>query len=235
MVVGAKMDSTVVAWSQRLLPLAFGLVFFGGLVGCRALRFRRRHGFSPIHIPPSNDHSAHAFLARVLVALIAVILTLGALAAVWPAGLETVDWLYAQRSPVLLLPGAALSVLAAWLVWRGQEDMASSWRIGRDAAERPALVTRGLFRFCRNPIYLGLQVALAAFCCLLPGYLSLGLLLLGAMLLHVQARLEEEYLRHRCGEAYEEYCSQVGRFLPFTGREPPPPLRIPQKHHEYCD
>jgi protein-S-isoprenylcysteine O-methyltransferase Ste14 len=79
-------------------------------------------------------------------------------------------------------------------------------------------VTRGVFRFCRNPIYLGLLVALAAFCCILPGYFSGGLLVLGAVLLQVQARLEEAHLLRQHGASYAAYCARVGRFLPFTGR-----------------
>jgi protein-S-isoprenylcysteine O-methyltransferase Ste14 len=210
------MLSIVAQCCQRYLPLAFAVLFIGGLVGYRALRFSRLHGFSPIHVPRAGDRSAHAFLSRVLVACFVVVLAL------WPEGLEAVDLLYGHRHPALLVPGVVLAALAAWLVWRGQEDMAASWRIGIAPDERTDLVTKGLFRFCRNPIYLGLQVALAAFCCLLPGYLSGGLLIFGAVLLWVQARLEEAHLLRQHGAAYAEYCARVGRFFPFSGRRPPP-------------
>lgn len=214
--------SILTQWCLRYLPLAFGVLFIGGLVGYRAWRFSRSYGFSPIHVPRAGDSSAHAFMARMLVVCLAAILTLGGLAAFWPAGLEAVDWLYIRRHPALLIPGIVLGLLATWLVWRGQEDMADSWRIGVAPDERTALVTRGLFRFCRNPIYLGLLVALAAFCCLLPGYLSTGLLVLGAVLLQVQARLEEAHLLRQHGAVYAAYCARVGRFLPMTGRLPLP-------------
>jgi protein-S-isoprenylcysteine O-methyltransferase Ste14 len=207
---------------QRYLPLTFGVLFIGVLMGYRALRFSRVHGFSPIHVPRAGDQSAHAFLSRVLVAFFGVVLTLGALAAFWPAGLQAVDLAYAAPPPALLGAGVGLAALAAGIVWRGQEDMAASWRIGIAPGERTELVTRGLFRFCRNPIYLGLQVALAAFCCLLPGYLSGGLLVLGAVLMQVQARLEEAHLLRQHRATYAAYCARVGRFLPFTGR-----LRLP--------
>jgi protein-S-isoprenylcysteine O-methyltransferase Ste14 len=189
------------------------------------LRFYRLYGRSPIVVPRTGDGSAHAFLSRVLAVFFIVILALGALAALWPAALAAVDLLHRPPGPVLLITGLALAALASVLVWRGQEDMAFAWRIGMDPDERTELVTRGLFRFCRNPIYLGLQLALAAFCCLLPGYFSLGLLVNGAVLLQIQARLEESYLLDRHGPAYAEYCARVGRFLPFTGRWPA--LKIP--------
>jgi protein-S-isoprenylcysteine O-methyltransferase Ste14 len=219
-------------WCLRCLPLAFAVTFIGGLVGYRSLRFYRAHGRSPIHVPRRGDSSAPAFLSRILAAFFIVILLLGALAALSPEALEAIDPLYARRDVMLLVPGLVLAVLAAWLVWRGQEDMAASWRIGI-AAEHTELVTTGLFRFCRNPIYLGLQVALAAFVFLLPGHLSLGLLVLGVVLLHVQARLEEDHLLARHGGAYAAYRARVGRFLPFTGRGPAPAPAPEQERHEH--
>ncbi len=223
------MVSTLVPWCLRYLPLTFAVLFIGGLVGYRSLRFSRRYGRSPLHVPRAGDHSAPAFLSRALLVCFGVVLTLGALAAFWPAGLEAVDLLYAYRCPALLAPGALLGGLAAWVVWRGQEDMGASWRIGIEAGEQTRLVTGGLFRFCRNPIYLGLQIALVAFCCLLPGYFSLGLLVLGAVLFQVQARLEDDHLLRRHGEAYAAYSARVGRFLPFTGRRP-----AGQERHEHA-
>jgi protein-S-isoprenylcysteine O-methyltransferase Ste14 len=214
--------SIVAHCCQRYLPLAFAVLFIGGLVGYRVLRFSRLNGLSPIHVPRAGDQSAHAFLSKVLLACFVVVLALGSLAAFWPEGLEAVDLLYEHRHPALLVPGGVLAALATWLVWRGQEDMAASWRIGIAPDERTDLVTKGLFRFCRNPIYLGLQVALAAFCCLLPGYLSGGLLIFGAVLFQVQARLEEAHLLRQHGAIYAEYCARVGRFVPFSGRRPPP-------------
>ena len=214
------MLTTVAQWCLRCLPLAFGVLFIGGLVGYRALRFSQVYGINPIHLPRAGDQSAHAFLSRMLVLFFAMVLILGALAALWPAGLEAIDRLHAPPQPALLATGITLATLATGLVWRGQADMAASWRIGIAPAERTELVTRGLFRFCRNPIYLGLLVALAAFWCLLPGYLAGGLLVFGAMLLQVQARLEEAHLLQHHGAAYAAYCARVGRFLPFTGRIP---------------
>ena len=229
------MVSILTSWCLRYLPLAFAILFIGGLLGYRVLRFSRRHGFSPIHVPRPGDQSAHAFLSRVLVACFGVVLALAALAALWPAALQTVDRLYAPPPLALLATGVVLAALAAWLAWRGQEDMAASWRVGIAPDERTDLVTRGLFRFCRNPIYLGLLAALAAFCCLLPGYLSGGLLVFGAVLLQVQARLEEAHLLRQHGASYAAYCARVGRFLPFTGRGPAPTVPAGQAHDEHTD
>jgi protein-S-isoprenylcysteine O-methyltransferase Ste14 len=214
-------SSFVQSW-ERYLPLSLGILFIGCLFGYRALRFSRIYGFSPILIPRAGGGAGQAFLSSAVPVGFLVVLGLGALAAFWPQQLERIDPLYGQRLPVLTLPGVSLILLGGWLVWRGQEDMAGSWRIGIPADERTELVTHGVFSFCRNPIYLGLLSALAGFCCLIPGYLTLGLLVLAILLMQVQARLEEEHLLRQHGAAYAAYCARVGRFLPFTGRRPTP-------------
>ena len=98
------MVSIVAQWCQRYLPLAFGVLFIGGLVGYRAVRFSRTYGLSPIHYPQAGDQSAHAYLSRLLVVCFGVVLTLGALAALWPAGLEALDWSKHIRSSMLVAP-----------------------------------------------------------------------------------------------------------------------------------
>ena len=45
-------------------------------------------------------------------------------------------------------------------------------RIGIEDAARPGLVTGGLYRFCRNPIFLALLVVIAGYTLMLPTVLS---------------------------------------------------------------
>src|SRR5687767_14304368 len=131
-------------WLLRFLPLIFALAFIGGLVGYRAARFQRRYGRSPINRPPAGDRSAHAFLSRMVAVYFCVLMLLAVIVAVSPEALETIDLLYARRSAPLLLPGLVVSAISALIVWRAQEDMAASWRIGIDEKERTELVTVGL-------------------------------------------------------------------------------------------
>lgn len=77
-----------------------------------------------------------------------------------------------------------------------------------------ALVTGGLYRFSRNPIYLG---ATLVYLGLAAGLASLGVLvLLPAVLaaLHLGViRREERYLEEKFGEAYRDYKARVRRWL----------------------
>jgi protein-S-isoprenylcysteine O-methyltransferase Ste14 len=77
-----------------------------------------------------------------------------------------------------------------------------------------ALVTRGLYRVSRNPIYLGFALIYLA---LMAGFASLGaLVLLPAVLLVMEfgvIRREECYLERRFGQPYRDYRARVRRWF----------------------
>jgi protein-S-isoprenylcysteine O-methyltransferase Ste14 len=76
------------------------------------------------------------------------------------------------------------------------------------------LVTSGVYRWTRNPMYLGLSILLWGWAIEL-GTLSafMGPLLFVAVIQHVQIRPEEHALRMRFGKDYETYCGRVNRWL----------------------
>jgi protein-S-isoprenylcysteine O-methyltransferase Ste14 len=77
-----------------------------------------------------------------------------------------------------------------------------------------ALVTTGLYRLTRNPMYVGLGFIYAGISLWLQ--LSWGLLLLPAVLVSVYYLVivrEERYLERRFGEAYARYKAEVRRWL----------------------
>lgn len=115
--------------------------------------------------------------------------------------------------------GLALCAVGIAGTFAAQMAMGSSWRIGVDPAERTELVTGGVFRLCRNPIYTFMAIAWLGFALLVPTWL---MAVAGALLvagLEVQVRLvEEPHLLRTHGEPYAAYARRVGRFLPSLGR-----------------
>jgi protein-S-isoprenylcysteine O-methyltransferase Ste14 len=79
-------------------------------------------------------------------------------------------------------------------------------------------VTSGLYRFCRNPIFLAILITLTGYTMLLPTRLSLALLLGASIGIRQQILTEEAYLLRAYGADYREYARRVGRFLPGIGR-----------------
>lgn len=103
------------------------------------------------------------------------------------------------------------------LVW-AQLDLGASWRIGIEEGARLGLVTDGLYRYSRNPIFAGLLAMIVGYALLLPTWLSLGLLVGAYIGVRRQISAEETYLLKTYAEAYRTYARRVGRFLPGIGR-----------------
>ena len=73
--------------------------------------------------------------------------------------------------------------------------MGESWRIGVDNEHKTKLVHTGVFSISRNPIYLGMMVTLIGLFLVIPNAVTLLIFVLGVVVINIQVRLEEEYLR----------------------------------------
>jgi protein-S-isoprenylcysteine O-methyltransferase Ste14 len=81
-------------------------------------------------------------------------------------------------------------------------------------AKTSALVSSGIFGYSRNPMYLGLAVALCGWAVVL-GSLSpwLALPLFTLVITRMQIEPEEAVLSTLFGTAYADYCARVGRWF----------------------
>lgn len=71
----------------------------------------------------------------------------------------------------------------------------------------------GLFALSRNPIFLGMRLALLGLFLVLPTGATLVILLVGEALMQVQVRLEEAHLTEALGAQYEAYRGATRRWL----------------------
>lgn len=125
----------------------------------------------------------------------------------------------ALRSDVFAGIGLLLAVASLLGVLIGQQGMGNSWRVGVDESERTGLVTGGIFRRVRNPIFTAMVLALAGLVLLLPTWVSLAALVALVVAVEIQVRvIEEPYLRRQHGEAYRSYADRAGRFVPGIGQ-----------------
>ena len=109
--------------------------------------------------------------------------------------------------------GAALLIAGSVIYLLALMALGDSWRLGIDRLAHGRFVTDGIFRWTRNPIYIGLDcLAVGAF--LIQGrliFLALAAFLIGA--LHDQILHEERFLHQAYGSAYRDYSARVGRYL----------------------
>lgn len=77
-----------------------------------------------------------------------------------------------------------------------------------------SLVIVGIYRFSRNPMYLGFLLLLAAFACYLQSILALALLPLFVLYLNqFQIKPEERFLQQKFGKDYQVYLHDVRRWF----------------------
>ena len=115
---------------------------------------------------------------------------------------------------------AALFGMAAGVVgtYRAQRDMGESWRVGVDEADSTGLVTNGLFRHVRNPMFSFMTLVWAASAAAVPNAATAAGAAMLAAGLDIEVRLvEEPYLRDVHGGPYLVYARVTGRFVPRLG------------------
>jgi len=199
------------------LPLIAVLVFYGLGFGWRTWVQLRRYGSSGIVLFRSGRLGQHLREALFVVLAVAL-LAEAALAAVAPRRLPGLVPLAPATAAVLRATGTVMVLGATALMLAAQLDLGASWRVGIDEGARPGLVTGGLYRYSRNPIYVAMLTALLGFALLLPSWISLGLLIGAGLGIRRHVRDEEAYLARTYGEEYRRYAARVGRFVPGVGR-----------------
>lgn len=132
--------------------------------------------------------------------------------------LQMVDPLWTEGQAVLLgLIGVFVAGLGAMVAFAAQMSMGSSWRVGVMGGETGDLVSGGLYRFSRNPTFVGqaaLLVGIAMALLAVPTILAPLLFLWSAS---TQIRSEEAALRAAHGPDYDRYAASVPRWIGKPG------------------
>jgi len=182
-----------------LVVTVLPVLFLAGLIQ-KALAFRRRHvdmdGVPPIPKAPF----ASSKWAIVVVWAAMVIQS-------WGGTLSFVD-----VPPALSAASLGLWALGFALLFAGRSGLGDSFRIG-SPKEPTGLKQTGLYRFSRNPMYVGVYATL---CAAVLRTLNPILLLVAVYVIAVHHRIvlaEEAHLRQVFGDEYRAYCSRVRRYL----------------------
>ena len=108
-----------------------------------------------------------------------------------------------------------MGIMTCALIWVviAQSQMGASWRIGIDHEQKTEFVQSGIFKYSRNPIFVGVILISLGYFLLLPNPITFAILVLDIALIQIQVAMEEEYLTKQHGQQYTQYCQQVRRWL----------------------
>jgi protein-S-isoprenylcysteine O-methyltransferase Ste14 len=123
--------------------------------------------------------------------------------------------LLAHLGPVLrTVAGAAVFGAGMAMMFAGHCAMSRHRTNVNPLWPTTALVTDGVFRYTRNPLYVGVSIALCGVALICTLDWVLVLIIPACVLLHFAVvRREERYLEHKFGDAYRHYRERVPRYL----------------------
>jgi protein-S-isoprenylcysteine O-methyltransferase Ste14 len=178
-----------------LFPAFFLIVLFGG-----GELFRRKNidmgGEPPIDKGPFS------------ISKYSIIILWGAMVLhSWGISFPTIKVPFVLELVALCLWGSGFSLL-----FIGRFGLGNSFRIG-SPKENTSLKTNGLFKFSRNPMYVGVYTTIIA--CVLytlnPLVLFIGIFVV--VVHHKIVLAEEKYMLNVFGKNYEDYCCRVRRYI----------------------
>ena len=134
---------------------------------------------------------------------------------VWPAALVAVEALIQQGLPVIhwwALPLMAWGYFQYRLVGNYRTKLGGG---GPGVAIPPdRIVEQGIYRWVRNPMYLGHLIYFSGVVLALGSWIAAVVFALHVIWFHQRVRADERHLEELFGEEYRGYCRRVKRWIP---------------------
>ncbi len=117
--------------------------------------------------------------------------------------------------PAAIAAGSAAALASLWLFYRSHKDLGRNWSPTLEIREGHALVSDGVYRYVRHPMYTSIFLMALAQLLLLANWVAAPALLV-AFTFMFSSRLgtEEKMMLDRFGADYEAYRLRTKRLLP---------------------
>lgn len=109
--------------------------------------------------------------------------------------------------------GIAIAAVGVFVFVIAMLTMRDNWRAGVPETDKTELVTTGVYRFSRNPAFLGFDLMYAGLLIAFFNPVHLLFAVWAAVMLHLQIRQEEQFLTAAFGEEYLLYKKRTGRYF----------------------
>ncbi len=132
-----------------------------------------------------------------------------------PIPILLVALILANPNWISLIIGLPLIILGEWIRFSGVARAGGATRTREVGA--PSLVTSGIFAHTRNPLYLGnflLSLGICIYAWAWMPWMIIVYVMAYALQYGFIIALEEDTLREKFGEVYEDYFNNVPRFIP---------------------
>ena len=132
------------------------------------------------------------------------------------------DWLDFASYPLpgwVGWPGVAIFGVALWLLWRSHADLGRNWSVAAEVREKQTLITSGVFKYMRHPMYSAHWLWGIAQALLVHNWVSgLASLAIFIPLYLLRVPREEKVMLNEFGDEYRQYMHRTGRVTPRLWR-----------------
>jgi protein-S-isoprenylcysteine O-methyltransferase Ste14 len=190
------------------MTILYKLAYFAGLIAQIVIRFPYQQS-AKTGVKTVQRVSRTENILLVLLALVALVI---------PLVYSVTPWLdfASYRLPLWLgLCGLLLLVFSLFVFWRAHFDLKTNWSPSLEIRLDHTLVTEGIYRLVRHPMYLSQLLWALAQILLLQNWLAGPLNLLFFIPFYfLRSRAEEKLMLDRFGEQYRSYIKTTGGIIP---------------------
>lgn len=189
------------ALSFRLLALLVLAVFYGIYLVKQWMQKRR--GIQTMQIGRGKEAQTHT------VETLRGIATMGII----PAQLLSITFGWSHLPANARFTGFCIAMLGNLIFLISVLCMKDNWRAGIPDKDRTELVTKGIYRYSRNPAFLGFDLQYLGVLLMFCNLLTAAFTAFAVTMLHLQILQEERYLTAAFGGEYLAYQHRVFRYL----------------------
>lgn len=189
-------------------------VIFLGLWKIKQLKQKKKTGINP-NVMASSTSSIQKYMnqlihilsvyAVIIIVLHSVNLQIGSLF----RRIDSINFLLFD------IIGFVIGLIGLSFCLHAQIKMGISWRVGIDEKVKTDLVTTGLYKYIRNPTYLGLFILNMGVWLIWPTWTIFLMNIIFVVVLDIQVRYEEDYLLLIHGIKYKDYKESTKRYIPY--------------------
>ena len=142
-----------------------------------------------------------------------LLLTIGGV--IMPVVYAVSNWLDFANYALPAWLGAGLTPLSLVVFWRGHVDLGANWSPTVAIREQHELITRGIYRVIRHPMYASQWIFAIATALLLQNWIAGFLNVLVFIPFYVlRVKAEEQMMLEQFGDQYRSYMEKVGAVFP---------------------
>lgn len=121
-----------------------------------------------------------------------------------------------RPSPWAIVAGIVIFAFGLWVFRRSHKDLGRNWSVSLEIRDKHKLVSGGLYRLIRHPMYASFLLIGLAQAFLLPNWVAgLSGLFGFAVLFYMRVDVEERMMLDTFGEEYRVYSGKTKRIIPY--------------------